>query len=221
MRARQNSAIVMRIWTRAFGAFGQLRNSVPRASAVKRIEATNTPEKRSRAAQRRAIRGARHRSRTTTCAGYEVVGVAASGEHALRLVNELPVGRVAMVLAPAAGAVTGTSWVSTSATPSPPALSCAETAPSGCSSLSDGAAAAPDASWCPTRRAARRQSLRRWRPHASCDNSAAKTPPTTARQDPADRVGAEPTVLDIAPAVDLPKHRAEAAIGGVHPIEVG
>jgi hypothetical protein len=69
---------------------------------------------------------------------------------------------------------------------------------------------------CPARQAARRQSPRRWRPRVSCDSSAAKT--TTARQDPADRVGAEPTVLDIAPAVDLPKHRAEAAIGGFHPI---
>ena len=33
-----------------------------------------------------------------------------------------------------------------------------------------------------------------------------------------DRVGAEPAVLDIAPAIDLAEHRAESAVRGVYPI---
>ncbi len=44
------------------------------------------------------------------------------------------------------------------------------------------------------------------------------TPSSAARQDPTDRVSAEPTVLDISPAIYLAEHRAEAAVCGVYPI---
>jgi hypothetical protein len=44
------------------------------------------------------------------------------------------------------------------------------------------------------------------------------TPSSAARQDPTDRVSAEPTVLDISPAINLAEHRAEAAVCGVYPI---
>ena len=43
-------------------------------------------------------------------------------------------------------------------------------------------------------------------------------PSSAARQDPTDRVGAEPAVLDISPAINLAEHRAEAAVCGVYPI---
>src|SRR5205823_7200639 len=67
------------------------------------------------------------------------------------------------------------------------------------------------------RRALRRRPLPLWQPLASCGRRATQTRLGTACQDPTDRVGAEPAMLDIAPAIDFAKHRPEAAVGGVQP----
>ena len=125
-----------------------------------------------------------------------------------------------MVLAPAAGAATGTPWVERIRNAiATGAILCRDGSvrmsvalrwSRGCTGPSLGAQPGEQ-------RVGSRCSVEGRAPHATAP-PAARTPPSTARQDPADRVGAEPTVLDIAPAVDLAKHRAVAAIGGLHPI---
>ena len=105
------------------------------------------------------------------------------------------------------GAAAGTSGVLTSETPGQPTGSCADTMSFGHPSLFAGSRVRADANlgFQPGKqRVGRSRGVGGRARHEG--GPAANAPSSAARQDPTDRIGAEPTMLDVPPAIDLPKY---------------